>query len=130
VSKANAAALTGSFSAVRPDTAVKVLWYIIACDGAGDGWYEASYIPEFTAFTAYIDTEFNMTKATDKPGRMRIAIDTNSTSLDELEADVRFYRFKFQLRPDPQTMTGIAFATASGAKKMWQWGGPQSPDQP
>jgi hypothetical protein len=126
ISKKNASNVTTAFkdqNGVLKPGKVKVLWYIIACDGAGAGWYEAAFVQNHSPpVEVSIDTE---TDPRNK-GMPRISIASRSTSLST-DVDVRVYEFKFQMRPDPTIAVPITFATASGAKMVKNWGGTPPP---
>jgi hypothetical protein len=136
VSKANAASLHGAFERVQPSTHVDVAWYIIASEGAGEGWYEAAFIGGFAKAAGNIDSaplkkeaRAGSTNSKDIGGNLRIKIDHESTALgcsdpsEEGEVDIRLYRFAFQMIPAPGTTTNLHFATSSGAKRVLTWKG-------
>jgi hypothetical protein len=134
ISKGNAKNLSGSsgFAGTNVDTGVTLSWYILCCDGSGDGWYEAAYVQGFSPIKAYLDTETgsNDTRTTGpKMGRLKVSIATESTSLDDDKVDVRLYSFKFQVRPNPTTPSQLVFATASQANVVKTWGGQQSQNE-
>lgn len=125
LSKQNAASLHGAFQRVQPKTDVEVAWYIIQCEGAGEGWYEAAFIDGFGKASANIDSapvKRTAQSSRDVGGYLRINIAHESTSLSD-DVDIRLYKFGFQIIPAPGETTLLHFSTSSGAKKVLKWKG-------
>jgi hypothetical protein len=121
VSKDNAGKLYGSFKGKEPAMNIELAWYIISCDGAGAGWYEASFVQDFGVAEAFIDSVDDK-----KQGKPMIAIGHKSKPLTD-DIDIRLYHFRFQMRPSPTKPTPLNFAGSAKSSKVLQWQG--KPDQ-
>ncbi len=120
VSAQTAANLHSKFLGSVASTALQVSWYVISCDGYGEGWYEAAYVNGFAKASANIDTI---------DGDLQVNVADEGTSLDGKDGgsiDVRLYKFEFQIVPASGETSTLQFATSKLRKLTRSWAGSTS----
>lgn len=103
--------------------AVNLAWYIIACDGAGDGWYEAAYIQGFSNASANLAVMPD--KEQSEGGHVKLNVAHSATrpkSTGGDTIDVRLYNFRFIVVPAKGKVVNLTFANSSLARTTLPWG--------